>query len=67
MFDDGEGAEDDEEMNSAEEGEHEPEGEDLLTDEEAHSPPGHRLETPRAMLTGQDVEVAEQVAAKEED
>eukprot|EP00971_Amphidinium_carterae_P084430 1671215-Amphidinium_carterae.1 len=65
MFDDGEGVDGDEVMNSAEEGE--PEGEDLLTEEEAHSPPGHRLETPRAMVTGQDVEVAEQVAAKEED
>eukprot|EP00971_Amphidinium_carterae_P120475 2387250-Amphidinium_carterae.1 len=38
MFDDGEGAgDDDEEMNSAEDVE--PEGEDLLTEEEAHSPP----------------------------
>eukprot|EP00971_Amphidinium_carterae_P289880 5756056-Amphidinium_carterae.1 len=41
MFDDGEdeGGDGDEAMNSAEDVE--PEGEDLLTEEEAHSPPGH--------------------------
>eukprot|EP00971_Amphidinium_carterae_P108022 2138599-Amphidinium_carterae.1 len=64
MFDDGEGegegegADGDEAMDTAEVVE--PEGEDLLTEEEAHSPPSHRLETPRAMVTGRDVEVAEQ-------
>eukprot|EP00971_Amphidinium_carterae_P291540 5787619-Amphidinium_carterae.2 len=55
----------DEEMGSAEEGE--PEGEDVLTEEEeAHPPPGNRLDAPEAMVTAMKQEAVDRVTMKEE-